>query len=216
MSDNKDKVLNLKMDKKSKTTTKIKDDKNNYKIIIRTILSLYLIFIIYRNKDEIFKIIKSKTIESVELTKDSTSCKDIDPKVDCINWKQSGHCEKSPAYMVQHCASTCEICHLVNPEVRCKKFYSNPRVFKDNEMDVMFHNLVQSYTGSCNTVNSNEGKTDACSITNSSSLTVISRDPWIVTIDNFISAEEAATIISIPLKKLGFNPHLLEHFKLMA
>jgi len=198
--------INMALDK-NKKSIKNKNNKNNSSLInITLILTITvvscLILIVYRYKDhEIFKTnIKSNVIKTEKdvIMKDSISCKDNGPKVDCINWKQTGHCEKSPAYMVQYCASTCEMCNLVNPEVRCKKFYSNPRVFKDNEMDQMFNNLVQSYTKSCTI----DGQTDeTCAISNSnqtSTLTVISRDPWIITIDDFISAEEADIIISIP------------------
>ena len=132
-------------------------------------------------------------------------------KLDCINWKQYGYCELNPGYMIQYCASTCEMCHLVNPQIRCKQFHQNPTIFKNDEMNNMFNNLekqliINNNNNNCNnntsennhnTSENNQKEEDIC-IVNNKTINIISRDPWIVTIDNFITSEEADTIISIP------------------
>ena len=188
-----------------------KDSSNSNNKSVRGILILIIVvctsIIGYIYKDNILSYLadtikidngneKKEVTSNDEKDNSKTSCKDISSKADCLSWKQFGHCEKSPSYMIQYCALTCEVCDLVNPEVRCKQFYSNPRVFKNDEMDNMFNDLVHSYSQSCNNKNDDE----TCNnVNNTSGLTVISRDPWVVTIDNFITSEEADTIISIPL-----------------
>lgn len=183
------------MDDKNKSKKSITNTKR-IMIIILLLLAIFCL-LLYQLKSRLFLMFDNHN--DMEIEKDIISCKDNGRKLDCMNWKQYGHCDINPAYMVQYCASTCEMCHLVNPELRCKQFHTNPSVFKNDEMHNMFSNLEKYFPNNCN--NSIDNKEESVCIENNKneqSINIISRDPWIVTIDNFITEEEADTIISIP------------------
>lgn len=178
---------------------------NKIILIILVILLLILSGICYLSKDILFNYVNNVISVIYNNTNTTTAdintnanvlCKDISAKSDCMNYKQYGHCESSPAYMIQYCAHTCQVCHLVDPEVRCKKFYSNERVFKNNEMNDMFESLIKTYHQDCN--DDNDKVCTNNDSTNPSPLTIISRDPWVLTIDNYITEEDADAIVRIP------------------
>ena len=96
----------------------------------------------------------------------------------CSFWASSivGECEKNKAYMHTNCAPACQSCDLMLFENRCPKS-SYPRdspAFVPGGLDSMFRNITA------------EG-----GVWEGRGVEVLSEDPWIVTIDRFVSGEEA-------------------------
>ena len=94
---------------------------------------------------------------------------------------QPDACEKTPYWMVKYCPMTCGYCHFRSSRVRCdeiardsmdKQVYS-----KDGDIDRMFKRIERNYAHL--------------------GITVLSRDPWLVTLDEFTTEEEAEELISL-------------------
>lgn len=171
----------------------------SFKILSIIISIALLVVTIYVLLQQCFKNSDILEVNTQDIKKDFPACKDNVRQLDCINWKQHGYCDKNPAYMIQNCASTCEMCHLVDPEVRCKKFHTNQSVFKNDEMYNMFNDLEKYFPLlDCGTIENNDENVCANNQKNLQTINIISSDPWIITIDNFLTEKEADTIKSIP------------------
>jgi prolyl 4-hydroxylase len=85
-------------------------------------------------------------------------------------------------WMIVNCPFSCSACHLRDREVRCHKDFLNmshlPPAFAENgDVDTLFTHIVEKF-----------GEQMA--------ITVHSRDPWVLTFDSFMSAEEADAMIA--------------------
>ena len=84
-------------------------------------------------------------------------------------------CVNNPGFMAINCPKTCSTCHLRNPKVRCNPSFLNistEPVLSAGAMDTMFTRLEEQ-----------------CSYT------VLSRDPWVVQIENFLSEDVVDTLL---------------------
>lgn len=107
------------------------------------------------------------------------SCFDNDSSKDCELWKEGGHCESAFTYMLSECTKTCNLCHLMDPQVRCKRstmgLVDKP-AYEKGQMQVMFENISKKYSDKYE-------------------INVLSSSPWIITLDNFLSDLEIKTLL---------------------
>lgn len=86
--------------------------------------------------------------------------------------------------MIVNCPNSCEVCHLLNPKVRCSRDFlniSSTPALSPGDMNRMFERIVNTLTPLYN-------------------INVISRDPWVLTFENFVTDEEAETIVRLQQK----------------
>ena len=98
----------------------------------------------------------------------------------CKGFLSNGECSKNPGWMIVNCPKSCKACHLRDPAVRCPRNVLNMTqepIYQPGDMNKMFERIVDRF-GSRYEVN------------------ILSRDPWIVTLDNFISMEESKALIT--------------------
>jgi hypothetical protein len=100
----------------------------------------------------------------------------IDRVNQCAEYKRQGKCEKEPGEMSFNCPVTCNFCHLMDPKVRCDKARMNvsttPSV-PTGGLNKLFNKIVDNFS-------------------NTYDITVLSKDPWVITFDNFLTDEEVA------------------------
>jgi prolyl 4-hydroxylase len=92
----------------------------------------------------------------------------------CSFWAAIGECESNPAFMLLKCAPACQSCDQLNFETRCP-FDKEPTAWKEGDLNKMFAHILKEYPN-------NE---------------VLSKDPWVVTIDDFLSDEECTRLIEL-------------------
>ena len=98
----------------------------------------------------------------------------------CKGFHSLGECDKNPGWMIVNCPKSCKACHLRDPAVRCPRHVLNMTqepIYQPGDMNAMFERIVDRF-GSKYEVN------------------VLSKEPWIVTLDNFVSMEESKALIS--------------------
>lgn len=97
----------------------------------------------------------------------------------CAGLAKSGECVRNPGWMIVNCAFSCKMCDLRDPKIRCDRKrlnISTDPIYEAGDMDAMFSNIEREYSRY--------------------NVTVLSRSPWIVTFDNFLTDEEADALIS--------------------
>jgi len=122
-----------------------------------------------------------ETFDGKPLQVDLSVCKDRYEF--CERIAKKGKCAATPGWMILNCPVACGSCHLRDPNVRCRREFlniSSTPIYLDGEMDNLFESL-QSRWGA-----ESFGKIE-----------VLSRDPLVATIENFVTDEEAHTIISL-------------------
>jgi len=101
-------------------------------------------------------------------------CDDDHPS--CSEWARLGECEANPAYMEVSCAKSCATCHMKDPATRCLVTKNQIPAVLRGDMDLLFNRIVEEFQ--------------------EFDVTVISRSPWLVALDGFISEEEALALQS--------------------
>jgi len=104
----------------------------------------------------------------------------IDRYDDCQFFFEEGECDNNPGWMIVNCAKVCNACHLRDPALRCDRSFlniSNDPIYAPGDMGDMFESIEKDF-GHLYEIN------------------VLSRTPWIVTFDNFVTPEEAEALIN--------------------
>ena len=90
-----------------------------------------------------------------------------------------GECDINPGWMSVYCSLSCDACHLRDPNVRCQRtrleMDPNP-IYAPGDMNKMFENIETEF-GTVFEVN------------------YLSRDPYVIQIDNFMSIDESNGIV---------------------
>lgn len=143
------------------------------------------------SKDDILNYI----VETRRYMDTQIKSKDLDPELvrTCTNsdefctlWSLAGECEKNPGYMEMKCGPACRTCHLLKLQNRCPmdRPTIGPDVWGPGDVDKMFRRLSsqEPYISKYNA-------------------TVLSSPesggPWVLTLDNFITDEEADRLIEL-------------------
>lgn len=98
---------------------------------------------------------------------------------DCTTWAIAGECEKNKKYMIGSCAPACLTCDMIMLENRCPIDPNAKPAWEPGSLNAMFEHLISQEVSSKYPV------------------TILSRDPWVVTLDNVISEEEALRLIEL-------------------
>lgn len=110
----------------------------------------------------------------------------------CSFWASIGQCEKNKAFMVTNCAPACKSCHLIEFKLRCPERDDNMKPgLIDGELNDMFERIID--------VN-NKPKKYTVNVYSRPSINNITDEmsqPWLVTIDKFLTPEECNDMIHI-------------------
>lgn len=104
-----------------------------------------------------------------------------DKRDDCDFHKGRHGCDEYPGFMVLNCAKTCNRCHLMDAKVRCTRSFlqmEESPAFQPGEMAQVFENMEENFRDRYR-------------------INILSRDPWIVYFDNFISNAEIKELMSV-------------------
>jgi len=99
----------------------------------------------------------------------------------CKSYAKQGECVKNPGWMIVNCPKSCDKCHLRDPKIRCDRKalnISTDPIYNPGDMHDMFNSLFSR-------IGNKYGKID-----------VLSRDPWVVTFDDFLNDAEVKALIS--------------------
>ena len=98
----------------------------------------------------------------------------------CVRFAEVGDCTKNPGWMIVNCPVSCNACHLRDAKIRCSREalnISTVPIYAPGDMNDMFSNIERDFGDRYN-------------------ITVMSTDPWVVVLDNFVSEEEINALIT--------------------
>ena len=105
-------------------------------------------------------------------------CKDRHNAVECANMASNGNCDEAPGWMAVMCAASCGRCELLDPKIRC-----DPKTTgASRENAVGPGDLRRLFEGFANRTDLN--------------VTYLSKEPYLVLFNNFITEEEAKVLLS--------------------
>jgi prolyl 4-hydroxylase len=136
----------------------------------------------------------------------------------CTFWAVIGECEKNAAYMKTNCAPACQTCHLIDIEKRCPKLGDDvDPALHPGDLNKMFERILRlapgNRTDSLTEVEREELTASQTplytvhvhsrpeSVTEISAALDKSMPPWVITFDNFITAEECEALIALGYKE---------------
>ena len=97
----------------------------------------------------------------------------------CQSFASRGECEKTPGWMIINCPVTCGACHLRDAKVRCdrdKLEIAHTKALEPNTLQTLFDRIENELSSVYN-------------------VSVESRSPFIITIDDFLTHQEADSLI---------------------
>ena len=98
----------------------------------------------------------------------------------CKQFASQGECENNPGWMIIHCSVSCDACHLRTLAARCGRENLNTTdtgFLVPGKLNQMFERVDKELRGRYK-------------------VNILSHDPWIMTIDDFMTAEETEAIIT--------------------
>jgi len=98
---------------------------------------------------------------------------------DCTTWAVAGECEKNHKYMITSCGPACMQCDMLLLENRCPVDKDAKAAWEPGSLNAMFEHLISEPVASKYPV------------------TILSRDPWVVTLDDVVSEGEALRLIEL-------------------
>lgn len=98
---------------------------------------------------------------------------------DCTTWAVAGECEKNYKYMGSSCAPVCFECEMLLLEKRCPIDPNAKPAWEPGSLNAMFEHLISE------------------PIASKYPVTILSKDPWVVTLDDVVSEEEAVRLIEL-------------------
>ena len=113
-------------------------------------------------------------------------CDDRYPR--CVSDAKRGECMHNPGWMIVNCPRSCDACHLRDPKVRCDRERLNMSTVPamgPGDLTKFFEGIESSFP--------------------EMGITVHSRDPWVVTMDNFLTTEEADALIAATVGSQEFT-----------
>jgi prolyl 4-hydroxylase len=97
----------------------------------------------------------------------------------CGPFAANGECSKNPGWMTVYCPISCRACDIRDPKLRCTREFlnvTNSRAYQTTPLDVVFGKLKSR-------------------LKKYGPVTVHSKSPWVVTVDNFVSDDEVHDLI---------------------
>ena len=138
------------------------------------------------NEEESFTVNINEPIVSRYASSDGHAIEAIkecyDRHSDCDYFVSQGECTKNPGWMIINCPNGCHACHLRDSKIRCSRSslnISDQNVLQPGTLNQIFERILElSRKNEIGKVN------------------VISRDPWIVEFEDFITPIEARSIVT--------------------
>lgn len=134
----------------------------------------------------------------------TSSCKNLERR--CSFWAGLGECNKpGNEYMRVHCAPACQECNAIDIQTRCQSLGVDgnitPPVLVPGGLNTMFERIVLNvptegmldYTAN---ILSRPSKSNV-NIKEDSFFRDFAQPPWLITLDNFLSVEEANDLIEL-------------------
>jgi prolyl 4-hydroxylase len=132
----------------------------------------------------------------------------------CTTWALVGECDSNPHFMRLHCAPSCWTCELLDVSHRCPMDANAHQALLPSDLDRLFEYLIvqqqqqqqqqqPSFSNQTMTVHSRPTLAPGDTLETAS---YVVGGPWIVTWDNFLSDEEAASFIHWGEEEIGFTP----------
>ena len=103
-----------------------------------------------------------------------------DTNSNCVMWAGMGECKANPGFMIVECAHSCHTCHLRDPKVRCVRNPSEQPALRGADHGDGIKAVMEWATS------------EAWA---SYSPTVLSRDPWVVQYEDFLSDDEVQGLL---------------------
>ena len=97
----------------------------------------------------------------------------------CVTDAKRGECVRNPGWMTVNCPRSCDACHLRDPKVRCDRERLNMSTvpaMRPGDLTKFFEGIESRFP--------------------ELGITVHSRDPWVLTMDNFLTTDEADALIA--------------------
>lgn len=104
----------------------------------------------------------------------------------CKQYAAQGECEKNPGWMIMFCGASCNACEMRDPKIRCDRErlnISTTPIYAPGDMQSMFSSI--------------EGR-----FGDRYGINILSTEPWVVTLDNFVSDAEIDALISTNINSL--------------
>lgn len=89
---------------------------------------------------------------------------------------KTGECEANPSFMLLNCAPACQTCDFISFETRCPFDDYDAGAWQPGDLDAMFQRITVEYA---------------------ETVTVLSGDPWIIQLDDFLTSDECQTLIEL-------------------
>ena len=124
------------------------------------------------------KIAKGANVHGVPPEVSFSDCNDRSEQ--CVGFQQHGECDKNPGWMIVNCPKSCNACELRDPKIRCSRTnlnISTEPIYQVDDMNAMFSNIALEFGDRYG-------------------VTVVSSDPWVVTMDDFLNDDEVNALIT--------------------
>mmetsp|Transcript_13179 Transcript_13179/g.52805 ORF Transcript_13179/g.52805 Transcript_13179/m.52805 type:complete len:325 (+) Transcript_13179:696-1670(+) len=127
----------------------------------------------------------------------------VDKSPTCPDRAKRGECSSSPGWMITMCGKSCDSCHLRDPELRCARsaldMTQRPAI-EPGDLEARFRDVAFNRAADLGvTVHSApEGSFSSSnsSVFGDNATAPPLTGPWVVTLDNFVSDEEADAIVA--------------------
>ena len=96
---------------------------------------------------------------------------------DCSYWAKNNACEETPGFMIFSCPRSCGFCHLKDPDIRCRRHPDAKPAVGPGDVNKMFERLLTDFP--------------------QYTPTVLSRDPWLVVLNDVFTDEECEEMIRV-------------------
>ena len=118
---------------------------------------------------------------------------------DCAFWAgaDKAGCAAAPGHMALHCPRTCGFCHLRSAQARCSPLQNANVSMDPGGLDTLFSRLTAEPAMVVLEDGSSALSEDEFLFDGRYTIHLLSRQPWIVAIDDVLSAEEADALIDI-------------------
>ncbi len=102
------------------------------------------------------------------------ACVDRDTTGACAAWAASGECDANPAFMKLRCAASCDTCDMLDYSKRCPILANRTPAVAPGDMGETFERALAEFT--------------------ELEPSVLSRDPWVLSFERFLSPDEVDTL----------------------
>ncbi|KAL7527106.1 hypothetical protein ACHAXR_001807, partial [Thalassiosira sp. AJA248-18] len=118
---------------------------------------------------------------------------------DCTWWAAVGECEANRVYMPTNCAPACETCDLLDISHRCPIEPGNECIWKPGDLNTLMENIVDNADGSNDYQKYNPKALSRPKLKRDGTPApgVEIDGPWVILLENFVTAEEADRLIEI-------------------